>query len=133
LVPLLGQRRGKSKQPFCFEVQNGATFAFAGLWDRWRAQDGTAVETCTIVTTTPNDLLADVHDRMPVILPATLYQRWLNPAMQNAANAVAMLRPFDVDSMRRYPVSARVNSVINDDPDCCAPADPPPITASLFD
>ena len=62
--PLLGQRRVKGKQPFCFEVGNGGIFAFAGLWDRWRGRDRQAVETCTILTTTPNELLADVHDRI---------------------------------------------------------------------
>ena len=58
------QRRGSAKQPFCFEVGNGGIFAFAGLWDRWRGRDRQAVETCTILTTTPNELLADVHDRI---------------------------------------------------------------------
>ena len=69
LIPADGfyewKRNRMSKQPFCFEVQNGAVFAFAGLWDRWRAQDGTVVESCTILTTAPNNLVAEVHDRMP--------------------------------------------------------------------
>ena len=63
------KRTGKSKQPYCFEMIGREPFAFAGLWDRWRAPDGTTLETCTILTTMPNQLLADVHDRMPVILP----------------------------------------------------------------
>ena len=72
LVPADGfyewQRSGKHKQPFCFEVGEDAIFAFAGLWDRWRGPDGEVIDSCTILTTTPNELLADVHDRMPVIL-----------------------------------------------------------------
>ena len=61
------RRSGKDKQPFCFEVENGVVFAFAGLWDCWRAPDRQFVESCTILTTTPNELLAGVHDRMPAI------------------------------------------------------------------
>ena len=72
------RRSAKEKQPFCFEVGVGAVFAFAGLWDRWRDPDGHVLETCTILTTTPNNLLADVHDRMPAILPAEHYDRWLD-------------------------------------------------------
>lgn len=137
LIPADGfyewKRYGKVRQPFCFEVGDGTPFAFAGLWDSWRSQDGSMVETCTILTTTPNGLLADIHDRMPVILPRGLHQRWLDPSMQNATLAVTMLQPFDEKSMRGYPVSARVNSVTNDGPDCCAPAELPAASACLFD
>lgn len=108
-------------------------FAFAGLWDRWRAPDDNVIETCTILTTTPNNLLAEVHDRMLVILPGALDQRWLDPAMQSVAGAIAMLQPYDAHLMRCYPVSTRVNSVTNDSPDCCAPADVEAAPARLFD
>jgi putative SOS response-associated peptidase YedK len=137
LIPADGfyewQRAGKAKQPFCFEVGNGEIFAFAGLWDRWRGQDGQVVETCTILTTTPNKLLADVHDRMPVILAPNHYDRWLDPSMQDAASAVGLLTPFDSNLMRRYPVSTRVNLVTNDGPECSAPVELPAATATLFD
>jgi putative SOS response-associated peptidase YedK len=63
------QRTGKSKEPYCFEMIGREPFAFAGLWDRWRAPDGATLYSCTILTTKPNRLLADVHNRMPVILP----------------------------------------------------------------
>jgi putative SOS response-associated peptidase YedK len=82
------------KQPYCFEVGDGAIFEFAGLWDRWQASDGTPVETCTILTTTPNELLAGVHNRMPVILPRDVYHTWLDPGIQDETVAVEMLRPF---------------------------------------
>lgn len=127
------KRLGKAKQPFCFEVGDGAIFAFAGLWDRWRGPDGQSVESCTILTTTPNELLADVHDRMPVILASKQRDRWLDPSMQDAATAVALLKPFDSTLMRRYPVSTRVNLVANDDPECSTPVDLPAPTATLFD
>jgi putative SOS response-associated peptidase YedK len=136
LIPANGfyewQRAAKRKQPFCFEVGDGGIFAFAGLWDRWRCPDGQAVETCTILTTTPNALLADVHDRMPVILAPEHYGCWLDPSMQDVASAVGLLKPFDSTLMKRYPVSTRVNLVANDDPECSAPVDLG-ATATLFD
>jgi putative SOS response-associated peptidase YedK len=137
LVPADGfyewQRAAKVKQPFCFEVWDGGLFAFAGLWDRWQGPDGRGVETFTILTTTPNELLAAVHDRMPVILAPEHYDRWLGPSMQNAATAVCLLRPFDSNLMRRYPVSTRVNLVANDDPECSALIEIQPEPPTLFD
>ncbi len=127
------RRSAKEKQPFCFEVDDGAPFAFAGLWDCWRGPDQQLVESCTILTTTPNDLLLGVHDRMPVILPPEQHERWLDPAMQDMTRAISMLRPYDSTRMRRYPVGRQVNLVTNDDPGCCAPVELPATTASLFD
>ena len=130
LVPADGfyewRRSAKAKQPFCFEVGVGAVFAFAGLWDRWRGPDGQLLETCTILTTTPNDLLADVHDRMPVILSAEHYDRWLDPGMNGVEDVLGLLKPYDAALMRRYPVSKWVNLVTNDGPECSAPVDIPP-------
>jgi putative SOS response-associated peptidase YedK len=137
LIPADGfyewQRIAKAKQPFCFEVGDGAIVTFAGLWDNWRGPDGQAVESCTILTTTPNELLADVHDRMPVILASEHRDRWLDSSMQDAATAVALLMPFHSDRMRRYSVGTRVNLVSNDGPECSAPVDLPASTATLFD
>jgi len=96
-------------------------FAFAGLWDSWRTPEGTALETCTILTTTPNQLLAKVHDRMPVILPVASYDLWLDPGFRDLATATAMLKPYGSERMRRYPVSTRVNNVTNDDRGCSEP------------
>ena len=126
-------RYGKSKQPYCFELTERKPFAFAGLWDRWRAPDGTHLETCTILTTTPNQLLADVHNRMPVILSPESYDLWLDPGFRDVVTATEMLRPFDAKRMRRYPVSERVNNVANDDPSCAEPTESlPPLQAGLF-
>jgi len=125
-------RSGKRKQPFCFDVGDGAIFAFAGLWDRWRAQHGAAVDTFTILTTTANHLLEGVHDRMPVILPPERYDLWLDPQIQDTA-VMGLLRPFDAGCMRSYPVSARLNSVGNDDAECSTPIEPVAGTPSLFD
>jgi putative SOS response-associated peptidase YedK len=126
-------RKGKSKQPYCFELHERRPFAFAGLWDRWRAPEGVYLETCTILTTTPNRLLADIHDRMPVILAPGDYDLWLDPGFRDVGAKTEMLRPFDVGQMRRYPVSGHVNSVANDDPRCSEPIQSlPPVQAGLF-
>jgi putative SOS response-associated peptidase YedK len=138
LVPADGfyewKREGKTKQPYCFEVNGGELFAFAGLWDRWTNQQGEVIETCTIVTTAPNSLLTDIHDRMPVILSPDNYDLWLDPAFRNTASVSCMLKPFDPALMRRYPVSTRVNQVQNDDADCAKPVEPDssPTQAQLF-
>jgi putative SOS response-associated peptidase YedK len=126
------RRSAKEKQPFCFEVEAGAVFAFAGLWDSWRSPDGDTLETCTILSTTPNDLLADVHDRMPVILSAEHYDRWLDTGMHGLEGVLGLLKPYDPTLMRRYPVSQRVNLVTNEGPECSAPVDLPATTGSLF-
>jgi putative SOS response-associated peptidase YedK len=115
-------RNGKSKQPYCFEVGDGEVFAFAGLWDRWTDPRGEMVESCTILTTTPNALLADIHDRMPAILRPDAYDLWLNPTAQNTESALRLLLPY-TGPMRRYPVRARVNQVQNDDADCAKPVE----------
>jgi putative SOS response-associated peptidase YedK len=138
LIPADGfyewQRNGRAKQPYCFEVNDGKLFAFAGLWDRWKNPQGNVVESCTILTTTPNSLLADIHDRMPVILVHDDYDLWLDPAFKNAASLSEMLGPYDPALMRRYPVSTRVNQVLNDDADCAKPLDsePSPPQSLLF-
>jgi putative SOS response-associated peptidase YedK len=77
-------------------------------------------------------LLAGVHDRMPAILPAEDYDRWLDPRMQDAERAVCLLKPYDASRMRRYPVSTRVNLVTNDGSECSAPVELPATTGLLF-
>src|SRR5712691_3874426 len=111
--PLLGQKKGKTKQPYCFEVNDGSLFAFAGIWDRWKNPSGDIVETCSILTTTPNALISTVHDRMPVILDPEDYDLWLDPGMRDVNVASELLKPYDARVMRGYPVSTRVNHVAN--------------------
>lgn len=127
-------RNSTSRQPYCIEVNGGELFAFAGLWDRWTNPEGQVIESCTILTTTPNTLLADIHDRMPVILSPDMYDCWLDPAFKNTAYLSELLKPFDAGLMRRYPVSTRVNQVQNDDADCAKPMDhePSPVQSLLF-
>src|SRR3984885_10282897 len=89
LIPADGfyewSRAGKAKQPYCFEVNEGELFAFAGIWDRWKDPSGSWVKTCSILTTTPNAVTAAVHDRMPAILDPDAYNVWLDPGMNDAA------------------------------------------------
>jgi putative SOS response-associated peptidase YedK len=125
LIPADGfyewSRMEKTKQPYCFEVGEGEVFAFAGIWDRWRNPNGDSVDTCSILTTTPNAVTAAVHDRMPVILDPDGYELWLDPGMTNVAAASDLLKPCDARRMRSYPVSSRINHVANDDEACSAP------------
>lgn len=115
----------KRKQPFLIRMADAHPFALAGLWE---PSIGTteAVETCTILTTEPNDLVRDIHDRMPVILEPESYGLWLDPATRASAPLRALLRPFQGERMLAYPVSTRVNSPRNDDPACAAPLDSSP-------
>ena len=125
-------RMEKTKQPYCFEINNGELFAFAGLWDRWKDPNGQWVKSCSILTTTPNAVTAAVHDRMPAILDPHSYELWLNPGMTNVAAASELLKPFDARLMRCYPVNTRINHVANDDEECSAPVELVEIQKSLF-
>jgi len=122
LVPADGfyewRKTGKVKEPYCFEINDGQLFAFAGIWERWNDPSGKPLETCSILTTTPNAVTSPVHDRMPVILNPDNYDLWLDPGLKDAALVSDLLRPCDARLMRCYPVSSRVNSVINDDEEC---------------
>jgi hypothetical protein len=114
-------RAGKTKQSYCFEVNDGELFVFAGLWERWKDPSGKWIKSCSILTTTPNAVTAEVHDRMPVILHPDTYDPWLDPGFSEVAAVSKMLKPYDALLMRSYPVSNRINHAANDDPDCSAP------------
>jgi putative SOS response-associated peptidase YedK len=114
-------RTSTSKQPYCFEVNDGELFAFAGLWERWRDPSGQWVKSCSILTTTPNAVTSAIHDRMPVILDRDSHDLWLDPGMQNVAAISELLKPFDPSLMRCHPVSTRINHVANDDEACSRP------------
>src|SRR5258708_33155525 len=110
----------------------GELFAFAGLWDRWKDAGGKWLETCSILTTTANAVTSAVHDRMPVILDPDCYDLWLDPGMSDATAASDLLKPCDARLIRSYPVSSRVNSVVNDDAECSAPVEFGELQTSLF-
>jgi putative SOS response-associated peptidase YedK len=106
----------KAKQPTYIHMQDGKPFAFAGLWEDWHSTDGSQILSATIITTSPNRLVAPIHNRMPVILPETAYQQWLTPQDADVQQLSALLRPFDAKQMEAYPVSRMVNNPRNDDP-----------------
>jgi len=105
-----------SKQPLYITLKEEGPFAFAGLWEFWvDPGSGGELVTCTIITTTPNDFMRPIHNRMPVILPRSEYDRWLDPAQEDPAALLPLLRPYPDDLMTAWPVSKRVNSPANDD------------------
>jgi putative SOS response-associated peptidase YedK len=118
-------RTGKdgSREPLRFALQSGEPFAFAGLWTaRTDPASGELVESCTIVTTRANDLVAPVHDRMPVILLPQAEEDWLDEDIAKE-HALALLEPLAASAMSAAPASRRVNSVRNDDPALLLPED----------
>ncbi len=122
------RRPGEPKQPYWITRGDHAPFAFAGLWAIWRnAETDELLRTCTIITTRPNSTVAELHDRMPVILPADAEGLWLahdTPREQ----ALALLEPLPADAVDMRPVSRAVNDVRNDGPECLDPPEEPPPT-----
>lgn len=122
------------KQPMYFTMKDSAPFALAGLWERWEGPDGTRIESCTLLTTEPNAVVADVHDRMPVILPAAAHALWLDPGINDPRRLQPLLGPFPAEAMQVHPVSPRVNAVACDDASCIERIVPeaPPEELRLF-
>lgn len=112
----------KTKTPYYIHMQDRQPFAMAGLWDTWESPDGSSLKTCTIITTTPNELMETIHDRMPVILHPRDYAKWLDAAPQTPENLQPLIKPFNADAMSAYPVSTLVNKPANDMPELVIPA-----------
>jgi putative SOS response-associated peptidase YedK len=125
------KRIGKERTPMYARLRSRRPFAFAGLWEGWLAPTGELIRTCAIITTTPNELLAPVHDRMPVILRPEARAAWLDPALRDTEPLDDLLAPYPAAEMELYPVSSDVNSPANDHPRCIAP-DLPRGTLPLF-
>jgi putative SOS response-associated peptidase YedK len=104
----------KSKRPFAIALKSGEPLAFAGLWESWRPKDGPPLETFTILTTSENELVRPIHERMPVILDLKDYARWLD-AGDPARPPADLLRPYSSELMNAWPVSDRVGNVRNND------------------
>jgi putative SOS response-associated peptidase YedK len=126
LVPADGfyewQASAGRKVPWHITLKDGQPFAFAGLWERWgKAPGGSWVESCAIVTTSANQLLRPLHDRMPVILAPDDHAAWLGE--DRVRDITELLRPYPSEAMRAYRVSTVVNSVRNDRPKCIEPMD----------
>lgn len=114
---------GRTRSPWFFRLRDGRPFALAGLWESWRSHDGSVLESCAVVTTAPNALMAPVHHRMPVMLdgPAA-WDAWLDPDLTGPSSLTPLLRPLDAGTMTASAVSSHVNNARHDDPDCLAPA-----------
>ena len=113
----------KTRQPYAFSLTTGEPFAFAGLWDAWKDPTGNWLQSYSIITTTPNELTAEVHDRMPVILKPADYTRWLtrDPGSLHGVGhgdlPIDLLRPYDADKMRIALANPGVGNVRNNGPE----------------
>ncbi|HBS46890.1 MAG TPA: SOS response-associated peptidase [Paenibacillus sp.] len=106
--------QGSSKQPMRIVMRDGGIFSMAGLYDIWMDPEGNKLSTCTIITTTPNELMAEIHNRMPVILKPEDETEWLDRGNQDTTSLIKLLKPYDQQLMRAYPVSTAVGNVRND-------------------
>ncbi len=136
LVPADGwfewQKQGTQKVPMWIHLRSRRPFAFAGLWERWRGGEGEWLHSFAIVTSEAAPAVRSIHDRMPVVLPRQLRDRWLDRGA-TPAELSALVRPYAGDDLEAWPVSRLVNSPANDVPDCIAqvsmPTTPAPVEA----
>jgi putative SOS response-associated peptidase YedK len=135
LIPADGfyewQRSGKVAQPYFFQMRDESPFAFAGIWDEWQG-DEKAIASCAIITTTANELVASIHDRMPVILPSESQDKWLDDESE-LGTLRNLLAPFPASEMTTHAVSYDVNHPKIDDEYLTRPIEPNiGVTLSLF-
>ena len=109
------------KHPYTIALVDRSLMALAGLWENWRSPTGEWVRSFAIITTTPNELCAELHNRMPVVLKPETWGVWLGEEAADAVSLKAMLAPFPSDEMTRWPLSARVGNVKNNDPSLIEP------------
>ena len=125
LIPVNGfydwQGARPPKIPYYIHLKSNELFAFAGLWDSWRKPDGDILESFSIITIPPNDLMRPIHDRMPAILHAKDEEMWLDCAAYPFEKAESLLTPFPSDLMAAHETSPKVNNVNYNEPDCGAP------------
>jgi putative SOS response-associated peptidase YedK len=107
----------RNKLPHYIRLKEDRPFAFAGLWEHWRRNDQ-EIDSCTIITTDANELMAPIHNRMPVIVAPSDYDLWLDPAVQEVERLQPLIRPFPAGEMTAYPVSTVVNNPRNDVGEC---------------
>ncbi|WP_453990391.1 SOS response-associated peptidase [Bacillus nitroreducens] len=105
-----------SKTPMRITLKSEKLFAMAGIWERWKTPEGKPLFTCSIITTTSNELMKDIHDRMPVILNKEDEQTWLDPKLDDVSKISHLLKPLPADHMEAYEVSTMVNSPRNNSP-----------------
>jgi len=111
----------KLKQPMRILLKDEGAFGFAGLWDTWTSPVGSEVETFTIITGEPNEVVAPIHNRMAVILPTQHHEQWLDPKLQDTGKLAELLVPYPGTEMKAYPVSTLVNNPKFEDARCVEP------------
>jgi putative SOS response-associated peptidase YedK len=112
----------KTKQPYAFALSGGGVMALAGLWETWKSPAEEVVRSFTIITTTPNEMCAEIHNRMPVILPPSVWSAWLGEEQVDGEAALkGLLAPYPADGMAMWPVSPRIGNVRNNDPTLIEP------------
>jgi putative SOS response-associated peptidase YedK len=115
------QSQARARQPYYIHLIDHQPFVMAGVWEYWRSETDEVIESCAIITTTANDRVAAIHDRMPVILAPGDYAQWLDPHMRDVQTLSALLRPFPTERMAAYPVSTLVNNPANNSAQCLQP------------
>ncbi|MFP7296569.1 SOS response-associated peptidase [Neobacillus niacini] len=103
----------KTKIPMRIKLKSDELFAMAGLWEKWTSPEGKSIYSCSVITTNPNELVQDIHDRMPVILKHEDEKYWLDPSIQETNRLQHLLKPLDHHLMEAYEVSTLVNSPKN--------------------
>jgi putative SOS response-associated peptidase YedK len=126
LIPMAGfyewQRAGATKLPYYVHLLNAEIFGVAGLYEYWPGTDGAdPIESYAIITTRANEIVARLHDRMPVILDEKDHAAWLDPTNETTDVLQPLLKPYPSEEMRAYPVGPRVNNVKNDGPELIEP------------
>ncbi|MCA9077100.1 MAG: SOS response-associated peptidase [Planctomycetaceae bacterium] len=116
------RKEGTTKQPYFIHMSDESLFVFAGLWEHWKKEDP-PIDSCTIITTSPNELMAPLHNRMPVILPPDSAETWLDPDIEGPELLTTLLQPYPEDTLEAYPVSTLVNSPKHESSDCVEPLD----------
>jgi len=114
------QGKGRGRRPFFVRMKDDRPFAFAGLWEAWEGAEHSYVESCTLLTTEPNDLMRPIHNRMPVILGQAAYRAWLDPTVRSESLA-ELMGPYPSEEMTADPVGTFVNSPANEGPKCIEP------------
>ncbi|WP_153126848.1 SOS response-associated peptidase [Peribacillus tepidiphilus] len=107
------KRNGQNKTPMRIKLKSDDLFAMAGLWEHWKSPEGQSIYSCSVITTTPNELVKDIHDRMPVILKPEDEKIWLNPSIRDTNELKRLLKPLPEHLMEAYEVSSLVNSPKN--------------------
>jgi putative SOS response-associated peptidase YedK len=111
----------KTKTPMYIQLKTGKPFAFAGLWDRWESTEGSTILSCTIITTRPNELVGQIHNRMPVILHPENYNLWLETGEPPLEKLNQLLQPYPEAEMKAYEISRLVNKPDVDNPSLIHP------------